>query len=167
MAVTPCWKSLVARCTAPMPTSSCRWLIWAKLERRLGASLPRRCAYPSVCGYVSLMSTQKTATGCELTLDLRDDSGHRAPWHETSEARAMAQLSLQYPDCLVESISSHCLRLIGTRSPEIDRMAFLRGVVLMGLRPGSPTGDSVVSNRVFYLATQERDCHDSPGLARY
>jgi len=118
MAVTPCWKSLVARCTAPMPTSSCWWLIWAKLERRLGASLPRRCAYPSVCGYVSLMSTQKTATGCELTLDLRDDSGHRAPWHETSEIRAMAQLSLQYPDCLVESISSHCLRLIGTRSPE-------------------------------------------------
>lgn len=120
------------------------------------------------------MSTQKTATGCELTLDLRDDSGHRAPWHETSEIRAMAQLSLQYPDCLVESISSHCLRLIGTRSPERDRMAFLRGVVLMGLRPvlmglrpGSPTGDSVVSNRVFYLATQERDCHDSPGLARY
>lgn len=101
------------------------------------------------------MSTQKTATGCELTLNLRDDSGHRAPWHETSEIRAMAQLSLQYPDCLVESISSHCLRLIGTRSPEIDRMAFLRGVVLMGLRPGSPTGDPVVSNRVFYLATQE------------
>lgn len=113
------------------------------------------------------MSTQKTATGCELTLDLRDDSGHRAPWHETSEIRAMAQLSLQYPGCLVESISSHCLRLIGTRSPERDRMAFLRGVVLMGLRPGSPTGDSVVSNRVFYLATQERYCHDSPGLARY
>lgn len=72
------------------------------LSEDLAPSLPRRCAYPSVCGYVSLVRTQKTATGCELTLDLRDDSEHRAPWHETSEIRAMAQLSLQHPGCLLE-----------------------------------------------------------------
>lgn len=166
MAVTPCWKRpcctfALRRCQLHLVDGS----FGPSLSEDFAPSLPRRCAYPCVCGYVSLMSTQKTATDCELTPDLRDDSGYRALWHETSDIRAMAQLSLQYPGCLVDSISSHCLRLVGTRSPGGDLLAFLRGVVLVGWRPGSPRGDSVVSNRVFYLAPRERDCYDSPGVS--